>query len=363
MFTIFSLISDLLWPAIIIIAIYAFINFKSGDRLSSFPVVEDSAKSNLKEYIISQFFLVFSLIFLTFFLVALNRYCKTPFSNLSIILVMSLFGLTVSYYYRLIYLFIISIVSGVIWWWRQSYEWIIHNKELYVTYPKVSILIGGFILLCLIFYILGRLHYSHKKFFRLAPLYFVFAILPLSSILVFLSTENGVFELGKMLASGSLLASWQLTTVIIILTLMLAISMMYAFSRKLLTATELGITIFIMILGISIALCTNNNFVLPAIKPTLGSVGIIWALLFNFAIFLEIMGLLFFGYIRQKKVMVNTGIFLLFFMIFIKYIDWFFDSLDKSIFFIGAGVLLLITGWIMEFSRRYMLKRMQEQKV
>jgi len=47
-------------------------------------------------------------------------------------------------------------------------------------------------------------------------------------------------------------------------------------------------------------------------------------------------------------------------LIFVKYFDWFFTFLDKSVFFISAGVLLFVVGWLMEKGRRYMLAEIEE---
>ena len=73
------------------------------------------------------------------------------------------------------------------------------------------------------------------------------------------------------------------------------------------------------------------------------------------------MGVIFVGYGRKEKWLINLGIFFLFIFILVKYFDWFFDFLDKSVFFIGAGVLLFAVGWFMGKGRRYMLSEMKNK--
>jgi uncharacterized membrane protein len=38
----------------------------------------------------------------------------------------------------------------------------------------------------------------------------------------------------------------------------------------------------------------------------------------------------------------------------VKYFDWFFKFMDKSVFFIVAGIMLFAIGWAMERGRRYL---------
>ena len=93
--------------------------------------------------------------------------------------------------------------------------------------------------------------------------------------------------------------------------------------------------------------------------------GTLWAFIFNFVVFFELLGLMFSGYIRQESWLINLGALFLFLLIVVKYFDWFFTSLDKSIFFIGAGIFLFVVGWFMEKGRRYMISgiKTQSQKV
>lgn len=91
----------------------------------------------------------------------------------------------------------------------------------------------------------------------------------------------------------------------------------------------------------------------------LSASGILWAIIFNLAIFFELLGLIFSGYLRREKWLINLGVFFLFILILVKYFDWFFTFLDKSVFFIGAGILLFAVGWFMERGRRYMISNIK----
>ena len=68
------------------------------------------------------------------------------------------------------------------------------------------------------------------------------------------------------------------------------------------------------------------------------------------------------GYVKKEKWLINLGAAFLFMLIIVKYFDWFFTFLDKSIFFIGAGILLFIVGWLMEKGRRNILQNISTPK-
>ena len=93
----------------------------------------------------------------------------------------------------------------------------------------------------------------------------------------------------------------------------------------------------------------------------LSSNGVLWAIIFNFAVFFELLGLIFSGYLRRETWLINLSAFFLFLLIIVKYFDWFFTFLDKSIFFISAGILLFVVGWFMERGRRYMISNIKAQ--
>jgi uncharacterized membrane protein len=93
----------------------------------------------------------------------------------------------------------------------------------------------------------------------------------------------------------------------------------------------------------------NSNYELSA-------TGIFWAAIINFALFFEILGVIFSGYLRKELWLVNMGTIFLLIFVAVKYFDWFFDFMDKSVFFLVAGVLLFGVGWTMERGRRYLVK-------
>lgn len=141
----------------------------------------------------------------------------------------------------------------------------------------------------------------------------------------------------------------------------------YSAIQKLLSPFEL-LAVFTLacLFGITALLPEQTMFVrgsygLFSSRGELSDTGVLWALIYNFAIFFELIGLIFSGYMRRDTRFINFGASFLFLLIIVKYFDWFFTFLNKSIFFIGAGILLFVVGWFMERSRRYMISNIQKQ--
>ena len=68
------------------------------------------------------------------------------------------------------------------------------------------------------------------------------------------------------------------------------------------------------------------------------------------------------GYKLHEIWKINLGILGLFVFVLIKYFDWFFSFMEKSLFFITAGIIVLGIGFFMEKGRRYMISQLEESK-
>ncbi len=79
-------------------------------------------------------------------------------------------------------------------------------------------------------------------------------------------------------------------------------------------------------------------------------------LLFNLLFAAAILGLICLGYIRRRPLYINVG--LLFFVLDVvaRYVDFFWELLPRSLFFIGGGCILLAGGIYLERKRRAVLE-------
>lgn len=87
---------------------------------------------------------------------------------------------------------------------------------------------------------------------------------------------------------------------------------------------------------------------------TLTIYGILWAIFFNLLVIIELAGIILLGYLKDDRIFINLGIFLIPIFIITKYFDWFFNFLDKSTFFITVGILILILSWPIRKFKRYL---------
>ena len=184
--------------------------------------------------------------------------------------------------------------------------------------------------------------------------YLIFGLIPITIFLFFLSTHSGLSYFENEMIGIDILSVWQITigTIALLITALALIH--YAVSKKMIFKSEAIILVFLLMLFSIIALIQNQKIYIGThYEKNLTGIGIAWAALFNIVAFLEIIGIIFFGYLKKEDWLINLGVFSVFIFIFIKYFDWFFSFLDKSIFFIGAGGLLFAMGWFMEKGKKY----------
>lgn len=190
----------------------------------------------------------------------------------------------------------------------------------------------------------------------------LFAIL--TSIFIF-STKPGLFALAEITEGVSFFASWQITLFLFLFFISLLGLIFYCSIKKLIFEFEALAIGFLIGLFTIIALLPPQNVFLEEenyyLAPPLSELGIFWAILFNILIFVLLVGIIFLGYKKKESWLINLGSVLLFLLIIFKYFDWFFGFLHKSLFFIGAGILLLLVGWLMEKKRRDIISKVKEE--
>lgn len=316
-----------------------------------------------KEDAVSQLFLLLSFFFLGVTLLAFNRDFGQPLSWRAIIFITSIVGLISAYYLKTVYTLLFSLVGLMFWWGAQATQWT-EGRDI-----KTSALFAGLSFIALTLYSLGRLHEKQIKFKRFALVYTLLGIAAVTGVLFFFSSTSGIDLIGKMTKGSSFFNSWQITLSLFTFLILLVVVTLYAWAQKMLSIFEVLAVFALTFLFCIIALLpeqtmfvrVGNDYYSSYGSEKLTSVGILWALVFNFAIFFELLGLIFSGYLRREIWLINLGAIFLFLLIIVKYFDWFFSFMDKSIFFIGVGILFFIIGGFMEKSRRYMTSNIKEK--
>jgi hypothetical protein len=316
-----------------------------------------------KEDTVSQWFFLLSVFFLGLTLLAFNKDLGYPFSFKTILIFTSIVGLVIAYYFKVIYTLAASLMGLTVWWYIQAAEWA-EGKGIKDTALFVSLLF-----IFIIFYLLGRAHEKEIKFKRVSIVYSILGLIPITGALFFLSKKFGLQSLEEMTKGASFFSSFEITFSLFTFLIFIVGLLIYTLSKHLVFKPE-GIAIgFLVVLFSIIALLPEQTMFLTQtdyyyeISTKLSNIGIFWAIFFNILIFLELVGIIFLGYLKQENWLINLGVFFIFILIFAKYFDWFFTFLDKSIFFIGAGILLFVVGWFMEKGRRYLLSAIEKDKV
>lgn len=332
-----------------------------------FRHLSDKKKSVISEQdIVSQSFFLLSVFFFGVTLLAFNRDLGDIVSWRTILFVTSLAAVAIAYYFDVIYTVAFTIIALPIWWGAQAVEWIKPFVGSEGKVIKSSALLAGLAFIALLFYIVGRLHEKEFRYKHFARLYSLFGILFVSGILFILSTKLGLSLLENMTKGISLFGSWQIALSLFIFTLSLVGLLFYGLNKKMISLYEVFVVAFFVILFGIIAFLSKQEFFINKgsydfFGGELSGAGILWAIAFNIVVFFELLGIIFSGYARREEWLINLGAIFLFLLIVVKYFDWFFTSLDKSMFFIGAGILLLGVGWFMERGRRYVISMIKPE--
>jgi len=358
---IFYILSFLFWPVVIIGLI---IFFARRGKKRTHPARDKEWYLQFafsKEDAVSQFFILLSIFFLGVTLLAFNRDLGDPFSWRTILFITSVLGLFIAYYLKTLYTLAFSLIGITAWWGAQAAEWI-QGKNI-----KTSVILAGMAFITLLFYLLGHLHEKEMKWKRFALMYLILGIIPITGILFFLSTKSGLSFLGDMTKGVSFFSSWQITFSLFIFLAALAGVVIYTVAKKIISPFEfIAVMLIALLFGViallpqqSLFIHTGNFHNFYSGSSELSGIGILWAFILNLVIFFQLLGLIFSGYLRQETWLINLGAIFLFLLIIVKYFDWFFTFFDKSIFFIGAGILLFVVGWFMERGRKYMISNIK----
>jgi uncharacterized membrane protein len=84
-----------------------------------------------------------------------------------------------------------------------------------------------------------------------------------------------------------------------------------------------------------------------------------YPLAFNAVLLVAIVALLTAGYVRGREAFVNVGLVFFSIDIITRYFEFGWDLIDRSAVFIGAGLILLVGGYLLERGRRGVIGRMQ----
>lgn len=308
-------------------------------HLEKFPEISKKLKD---------FFILLAMLFLGSILTLLNQYFGTPFETTSIIFTIAVLSLAAAYYHKSPLILIFGIIGILSWWETKFVKWTNAKDITDLSQITNNFLIG------LNFLLLAPIHKHKETLSNFAKTYTVFGLVFVTFILLTLSTESGIEELIMDSKGNSIFLSWQITIGLIALIMGIISSSFYLLKSQLAAKKEILV----------IALASAFFIALPIVLPTITSfkgAKMFWAAIFNFLFFGEILAIIFTGYYRKTNAYINIGVTLMAIFILMKYFDWFFTFLNKSLFFIVAGILLFVIGFFMEKTRKYLISNIEHE--
>jgi len=313
-----------------------------------------------REDAVAQLFFLLSVLFFFLAFLIFNKNVGQIISWQTILLISTAVAVFVAYNFKAFYVFLLSLFGICLWWIAQNIRWFEESADpVQSTY-----VVTGLIFIFLIFYVLGRIHEINEKFKRLSLSYLFLSVVPIVGIFFILSTQMGLSLFQEMTRGTIFFFSWQMALSLFILIAVFIAVLAYAILNKSLIYYELSAIIIIGLIFLIIAILPEQNLFYRYsyyLDSSLSATGVFWALIFNLISFAGLTGIILLGYIKKEEWFINLGAFILLLFILVKYFDWFFKFLNKSIFFIGAGILLFVVGWLMERGRKKMISNIKNQ--
>lgn len=88
-----------------------------------------------------------------------------------------------------------------------------------------------------------------------------------------------------------------------------------------------------------------------------------YIVLFNVLVFIEGLWLMWLGHETRDKQFINLGLFIFLLMVLIKYFQWGYELFDRSLFFIGGGLVLIAVSYFGERQRRRLIGQISKTNV
>lgn len=212
------------------------------------------------------------------------------------------------------------------WFWFFDSEFFLLNLPTLLLVSSVML------------FSIGGIHYLYEKFSNIARIYRVSALKVLLISLFFL-TFNFISQRRDYFQSADMPEKFVIGFVAFSIVAIILSVVNWFFNRSEKTSLIEGPV------GIGLVALALIFFYFPSETP-------IYVLLFNLVLAGFILLLLYAGYQREDMNLVNMGMFWLSVFIVVKYFDWFWSLLPRSLFFIVGGLVLVLGGIALEKKRR-----------
>ena len=241
--------------------------------------------------------------------------------------------------------------------------WLVRWAPTAASQPVV--VIAGLSLLAVSLWALGRIHGLSERTRRFGFVYWLLGMFGLLAILFGVSSQWGMSTIGGIPFAAALTRSWRMGIGLgALLAVALGLLVWWLLKDRRAWPEVLGLAILAVALAVfavappaTVSSGYNGPFSGETYKLT--AAGMAWAVTFNVLLLGGLLGLVALGYARREDWLVNLGAVLLFLFVLVKYFDWLFTFLDRSLAFVVTGLLLVGVGLAMERGRRLVSKAME----
>ena len=312
--------------------------------------------------VLSQGLILVSYVYLLGVINLINRQLPTPLEWQLILIGWSILGILYALVLQNVFLHLVGIVVlfvGVSW---QLGDWAYDAKtSMAWVVPYLLWWIVGV-------YASGTLWLQRKPWQRFYITQQVLSVAAAIVLVFALSTRLGIEALNASARTGVGVATALPLIVSLIMLGGVAIGvLMSGYAKKTLHLYELGVCAVLVLIGVVLISSggmqtyydtRGSDYYSYSLfsSDTLTMGGFFWSVVFNIGALLLPVGIMVSGVYRQERWRINVGILAIFVICFVKYFDWFFTFLDRSMFFILAGALLLGLGYFLERLRRYVVE-------
>lgn len=335
--------------------VWLIVHFVRGRKATASAVPAHLRLALSSEDAISQLLILLALSFGMLGLFAFDRELSYPVSWQTLFLLVVIAAGAVGYKLKLLYPIFAAAIGTMVWFGSQGGEWV--DKAHVQALPIVA----GIGLLGVFWYSVGAYLDMWPKCRRFATSLFILGIIVVAGLFFFLSSNVGLEAAHELARGDAWYGSFTLGVSLLIVTVLAIGAAVWAYARKAFSHIELATLVVVSVILLLLVFVPSNasfsqdsgyGYYTPV---ALSGLGIGLAIIYNIAIFGLLVGVILSGYVRRESWRINLGAVLMFLLILVKYFDWFFTFLDKSVFFLGAGLILFLVGYGMERARKMML--------
>lgn len=308
-----------------------------------------------QEHFLSEAFFVLGLGLSYVFFFALNRVFGVIFEWYTLLGVVSIISFLLAYFMRSLWSLLIGYSGLILWALFSMQSWVTNGIS------EISVICSLF-LIGILLYQFGVLLFHTQMWKRFGTFTIIIGTSLIGALFLLLSFEKTLRFFPEITAGTFFFDSWRWTFLIIVILSGIAFFTFLIIKKNVHLLLELSLLCVLMVLSFVLFFIKGTKLVILSdvhYIDTLTSSGVLYAIIVNLLNFLCAAGFICIGYLRRESWIITLGTIFLFVLIVFKYFDWFFRFLDKSVFFISVGIIMVLVGFFMERGRRVLLKQIK----